>query len=64
MRFNKDKCKVLRLAQGNPKHRHRLGREQLESSPEDKDLGMPADERLNMSQQRTLVTKKANRILG
>ena len=40
MKFNKAKWKVLHLGQGNLKHRHRLSREQLESSPEEKDLGM------------------------
>ena len=33
-KFNKAKCKVLHMGRGNHKHRHRLGRECLESSPE------------------------------
>jgi len=39
MKFSKAKCKVLHVGQGNSKHKHRLGREWLKSSPEEKDLG-------------------------
>ena len=55
MKFSKAKCKVLHMGWGNPKHKYRLGDEWIESSHEEKDLGMLFDKNLNVTWQYALA---------
>ncbi|KAK4821754.1 hypothetical protein QYF61_000815 [Mycteria americana] len=48
--FSKGKCKILHLGRNNPMHLYKLGADQLESSPQEKDLRVLVDTKLNMSQ--------------
>ncbi|KAJ7410691.1 rna-directed dna polymerase from mobile element jockey-like [Pitangus sulphuratus] len=64
MRFNKINSKALHLGQSKPQYPYTLGDEQTESNPDEKDLGVLMDERLDMSWQCALTTQKANCVLG
>ncbi|KAJ7421937.1 hypothetical protein BTVI_16117 [Pitangus sulphuratus] len=54
----------MHLWKNNPMHQYRLGAELLESSSVEKDMVVLVDKKLSISQQCTLVVKKANGIIG
>ncbi|KAJ7419692.1 hypothetical protein WISP_52648 [Willisornis vidua] len=64
MKFNKAKGKILHLGQGYPKDRHKLGKEWIENSPKEKDLGVLVDKKLTTTQQCVLAAQKTNLIPG
>ncbi|KAJ7425222.1 hypothetical protein BTVI_03730 [Pitangus sulphuratus] len=64
MKFNNAKCKVLHLGQGNPKLGYKMGEECIVYRPEEKDLGVFIDEKLNVTTQCPLAAQKANHVLS
>jgi len=63
MKFHMAKCKVLHMSRGSPKNKYRLGREQIESRPEEEDLRILVNEKLDMSWQTALAAQENNQIL-
>lgn len=63
IKFNKAKPKVLHMGHSNPRRTNGLGRDMIESSPTEKDLGLTGDEKFYMSQQCVLTAQEANQIL-
>jgi len=57
MKLKKAKCKVLHMVRGNLQYQYRLEDEGIESSSTKKDLGVPVDEKLDMSHQCALTVQ-------
>jgi len=58
MKFNKAKCKVVHLSEGNPQDQYRLEDEWIWNSPVEKDVRILVDEKLDMSWQRALKPRR------
>jgi len=58
MMFKKARCNVLHIGQGSPKHKPRLCRECIESSPSKQLLGVVVDEKLHMTQKCALTPRR------
>lgn len=58
------KYKILHLGWGNPKHKYRLGKEVIERKSEEKNLGVLANGKINMTWQCAFAVQKDNCILG
>ncbi|PKU37910.1 rna-directed dna polymerase from mobile element jockey-like [Limosa lapponica baueri] len=55
MKFSKGKCRVLHLGRNNPKNQSRLGADLLEGTSEEKDLGVLADNRMTLWENRMVT---------
>lgn len=63
-RFSKGKCQVLHLGKKDSIYQHKLEGQQAESSSADQDLKAPMDSKMTINQQCTLITERANNLLG
>ena len=62
--FNIGKCKVLHVGPRNPSHDYTLFGKQLDSTSEERDLGIIVDGDLKFHRQAAAAAAKANQILG
>ena len=62
--FNETKCKVMHFGRGNPQHSYTMNGHMLESTTQEKDLGVIIDDTLKFHVHTAAAAKKANQVLG
>ena len=62
--FNVKKCKVLHFGKNNPEHEYVLYDHILETSDQQKDLGILVDNKLKFHSHAAAASKKVNQVLG
>jgi len=64
MLFYTDKCKVMHLGHNNKKIEYEMGGMKLDSTLEEKDLGVIFNEKPQVGKQCLKAANKANKIIG
>ena len=64
MEFNVDKCKVMHLGLNNPRRSYNMGDTSLQTSEEERDLGVLIDHQLDFGKHIRTIVGRANRVLG
>jgi len=64
MPFNTDKCKIMHLGHNNRKIKYEMVGMELDSTLEEKDLGVIFNQKLQVGKQCLKAANKANQILG
>ena len=64
MSFNVDKCTIMHMGSGNPKHAYSMNNIRLKETKEQKDLGVLVDNELKFSKHIKNIVARANRMIG
>ena len=64
LKFNALKCKAVHFGHSNPNHVYSLNDNPLDSSPEEKDLGVHVSNNFKFSSHISKIASKANSVLG
>jgi hypothetical protein len=64
MQFNVKKCKVMHIGRNNPKAQYTMNGTVLESTDEERDIGVKVHKSLRPSKQCTESARRANAVLG
>ena len=62
--FNRGKCKIMHFGKNNPRMGYTMGGQALDSSRQEKDLGVLIEDNLKPSAQCAKAASKANQVMG